>query len=444
MGFNGTSYNIIFLMLLTVTLGIAPASAADWTQFRGPDGLGAIQQLSNKTNQWKGSPETSWSVDIPGTGWSSPVYSGNRIWLTTALSKKATEAEIAEKFKDEPYPEIKTVASAIELHAICVDLESGDIVHDLLLESNSNPDPVNPLNSYASPTPAIADGKVICHFGSYGTWCIDVETGEQLWKKKYVVNHSVGPGSSPVIWQDNVILICDGMDKQYVVSLDLKSGEELWKTNRPPIRATNSELRKAFSTPLVIDVKGQPQVIAPSAQWFIAYDPATGQEIWRVDHGKGFSVTPMPIYEGGSVICASGYPELKLVAIDPTGSGNITKSHVKWSSRNAPAMPSLVATGGKLYAINDKGILNCLDAKTGDRISRTRIGGNFSASPLLIGDYIYLSSREGKFTVIKCNADLETVASHNFEEALMASPAVVGNDLILRTKTKLIRISSSW
>jgi len=433
------------LILLTVFLHlhISQVKSADWTQFRGADGSGTINPNQKNNSPWNGSPRRKWSVDIPGVGWSSPVYSGKHLWVTSAITKAATEAEIAKRFKDEPYPDIKTIVRSVELHAICVDLESGNVLHDLILEATNKPDPVNPLNSYASPTPAIADGKVICHFGSYGTWCLDLETGDTLWKKQYVVDHSVGPGSSPIIWKDRLFLICDGMDQQYVVALDLNTGEELWKTNRPPKRAENPELRKAFSTPIVIQVQGKPQLVAPSAQWMISYDPISGRENWRVDHGNGFSVTPMPIFSDGTVVCASGYTELKLVGIDPTGTGDISRSHVNWTTRNAPAMPSMVAYQGKIYAINDKGILNCVSASTGERITRKRIGGNYSASPILIGKHLYLSSREGKLTVLNCE-NLEILDSLNLKEPLMASPAIVENDLVLRTKSRLIRMSATW
>lgn len=439
--------NLCFpIVALTLILSCCsfPSEAADWTQFRGPDGSGVVLEKPMSAGEWSGTPDTHWSTDLPGTGWSSPVFSGKFLWLTSAITKAATEEEIAERFKDEPYPDIKTIVSSVELHALCLDVESGKLLKDILLLTTNKPDPVNPLNSYASPTPAIAEGKVICHFGSYGTWCLDLETGKEIWKRQYVVDHSVGPGSSPVIGDDRLFLICDGMDKQFVVALDLQTGEELWKTSRPPKRAENPELRKAFSTPLLIQVNNQKQLVAPSAQWFIAYDPANGKEIWRVDHGKGFSVTPMPFYDSGLLICATGYPELKLFAIDPGGQGDVTNSYVKWTTRNAPAMPSMVSKEDRIYAMNDKGILNCFDLKTGNRVTRKRIGGNFSASPLILGEMMYLSSREGKMTILKSDDSLNILAVINFEEPIMASPAVIGQDLIIRTRSKLIRIPAAW
>ena len=205
--------------------------------------------------------------------------------MTSAVSKPATEAQIAKKREGVQFADMKTVAGAVVLRAICVNLESGSVVHDVELETVDKPELINPLNSYASPTPAIVKGKVVCHFGSYGTWCLDSGSGETLWKTKYVVDHSVGPGSSPIIFEDKVFLVCDGIDKQYVAAIALSDGQEVWKTPRPKMRSDNGEFQKAYSTPLVVQAAGKKQMVVPGAQWLVAYEPDTGKEVWRMDHG---------------------------------------------------------------------------------------------------------------------------------------------------------------
>lgn len=436
------------LPLLTVLTSTAQSQTppSHWAQFRGTDGTGVAQADANPPVKWDAAKQTAWEVDIPGKGWSSPVYEGDKVWLTSAVTKEATKAEKAARLKGDRMARIKTLASTVEFHAICVDINSGKIVHDIKLAQSDTPDPINPMNSYASPTPAIVDGNVICHFGNYGTWCIDEKSGEIIWNKQFAVKHSMGPGSSPVINNDKVILVCDGTDLQFIVAVDLNTGNQVWKTDRPPIKADDGEYRKAYSTPLLIEVDGKKQAVIPGSQWVASYDPDSGKELWRADHGSGFSVTPMPVYESGLVIFSTGYMDSTFVAVAPKGSGDITSSGIAWKSspKKAPKMPSLIANSGQIFSIADNGILRCLDAKTGQILNEKRIGGNFSSSPLLAGGNLYLSSREGIMTVVKCSSDLETIATNKFEDdSLMASPVLVGDDLLIRTEKKLIRIKSS-
>jgi outer membrane protein assembly factor BamB len=417
-------------------------SQSDWAQFRGTGGTGIAPSSAKPAVEFDVAKQAAWQVAIPGSGWSSPVYESDKVWMTSAVTQAATAQEIAAKLKGDRMAKIKTVASSVELHAICVDVNNGSIVHNIKLDTINSPDPINPMNSYASPTPAIKNGKVICHFGNYGTWCIDEKTGETDWHKQYVVKHSVGPGSSPMIFEDKVILVCDGTDLQYVAALDLKSGDEVWKTDRPPIRATDGEYRKAYCTPLLVEVSGKQQVIVPGAQWVAGYDLNSGSEVWRADYGNGFSVTPMPVFESGMIVISTSYMEARIVGVDPTGKGEIKPA---WSTKpkQAPNMPSMIGLDGNIFAVTDNGILRCVDAKTGKLVNEVRVGGNYSASPLLAGGHLYLSSREGKMIVVQCDKEMETVATNQFESSIMASPVLVGNDLLVRTEKKLIRIKAS-
>ena len=437
---------VVFFSLI-LAHGSTPADAqtatstpSRWTQFRGI-GNGKASASAKPPVRW-GAQQTAWEVDIPGTGWSSPVYNSKRAWMTSAVTATKGQEKINKSLGAFELANKKTTPTAVNLHAICVDLESGELVHNIKLATVDQPDSINSLNSYASPTPAISDGKVVCHFGSDGTWCLNEETGKPIWNKKFVVDHSVGAGSSPVVFENKVIIVCDGTDFQYITAVDIDTGDEVWKTNRPPMRASNLEHRKAFATPLVIDFEGKKQVVIPGAQWIASYDPVTGQELWRVDHGSGFSVIPVPSFEDGLVVFSTGYPKPEFVAIDPRGSGDVTNSHVLWKARNAPAMPSFIVEGGKIFSISDKGIIYCCDTKTGRPLNRGRVGGNFSASPLLAGGNLYLCSREGKVTIVGCSVDLKTIGTQDFGAAIMASPILVDNDLIVRTEKKLVRIKA--
>lgn len=440
-------FRIAFSVLLTAcffSTAIGQQNpTSQWAQFRGTQGTGVADANAKPPTKWDPSSQTVWEADIPGTGWSSPVYEGDKVWLTSAVTQAATEEEIAEKLKNDPMAKIKTLAASLDLHAICVDANTGDIIHNIKLVTVDSPEPINPMNTYASPTPAIRNGKVICHFGNYGTWCIDENSGDVLWDEKFVVKHSVGPGSSPVIFGDKVIIVCDGTDLQFIVAVELETGNQIWKTDRPPFRTNNGEFRKAYCTPILIEANGSQQIIIPGAQWIAGYDPESGEELWRADHGDGFSIATMPVYESGLVVFSTGYMKGELVAIDPTGTGDVTKSAIAWRARNAPKMPSLIAQNGQIFMISEKGILACLDAKTGNVINRHRLGGNFSSSPILAGGNLYLSSREGVMSVVKCSSDFTKVASNKFDGSLMASPILFGNDLLVRTENKLVRVTGS-
>ena len=417
------------------------AKDAEWFQFRGPTGAGLADatlptDLANKANH-------VWSTSTKGVGWSSPVVSNGQIWFTSAHTTNATPEQIAAKLAKDKMAAIKTLAQSVEFHAICLDAVTGKSIHDIALERVDNPEPINPLNSYASPTPAIAGERVVCHFGNYGTWCLDTKTGNTVWSTKLVVDHSVGPGSSPVIVGEKVLLVCDGIDQQYVAAVNLNDGSFAWKTNRPELRAQNPEFKKAYSTPLILQLGERLMAVIPGAQWTVAYNPETGEEIWRADCGDGFSTTPSAVYENGLVIMSTGYMKPEFVGIRADGSGDVSKTHIAWrANKGAPTMPSAVARNGNLYAVSDSGILTCYDASTGQEKARNRIGGNFSASPILAGRNLYFSDRKGIVTVVKADDAMSVVSTNDFGSPILASPAVIGNDLIIRTEEAIIRITS--
>ncbi len=429
------------LFVRAIFVHAAMADEPGWFQFRGPTGAGLANaklptELSDKKNY-------VWSTITKGVGWSSPVFLNGQVWFTSAVTKEATPEQIASKLAGVQFAQIKTMAQSVEFHAICLDASTGKSIHDLVLATDDNPAPINPMNSYASPTPAIVGDKVICHFGNYGTWCLNVKTGETIWSTKLVVDHSVGPGSSPIVFGNKVILVCDGIDQQFVAAVNLDDGKPAWKTNRPPIRASNGEFRKAYSTPLIIQVHGRPQAIIPGAQWTVAYHPDNGDEVWRADCGDGFSTTSMAIYESGLVVMSTGYTKPEFVAIRPDGKGDVSKTHIAWkASKGAPTMSSAVARDGDMFAMSDTGILTRYDASTGREKARNRIGGNFSASPVLAGEHLYFSDRKGVVTVVKVANEMTVVSTNNFGSPILASPAVVDNDLIVRTEAEIIRITS--
>ncbi|MEM7473478.1 MAG: PQQ-binding-like beta-propeller repeat protein [Planctomycetota bacterium] len=431
------------LTCIATLLFVAPSSVANdsWPRFRGAAGNGIS---SGKPPVEFGANEmVKWRQSIEGVGWSSPVYSDGVIWLTSAIAVPASPEEVARK-KAEGMASFKTAFASVEFKAMCIDYATGKLLHNLSLAQTDSPDTINPMNSFASPTPTISDGLVYCDFGNYGTWCLDLKTGKEVWRRTIEVDYSVGPGSSPMIYDDKLILVCDGIDAQFVLALNKKTGETIWKTARPTKKASNVEFQKAYCSPIVAEVAGKEQIVIPTAQWICGYNPEDGKEIWRLDHGRGFSLSPSPIQtESGSIIFSTGYMRPELVAVDPSGSGDVSATHQKWRvSRSVPAMPSPIASAGKVFMLSDAGVLTCIQDADGSIAWQERIPGNYSASPILVDGKLYLCSREGVVTVVDISGEFKVLASNEFGQQLMASPAVIGNDLLIRSDEALYRIGN--
>lgn len=434
------------LTVLASLFVLSAVHAEDWSQFRGPNGDGRADRRQPPV-AWGDSKNIAWKTALPGRGWSSPVTDGQRIWVTAAiehpLTEEQKEAARKEKLADNPLANQMDVVGSVSLHWQEIDATSGKLLHDQELFSVNNPAAIHSLNSYASPTPILDRGRLFCHFGTMGTASVDVETGKVLWKTRLPEEHSVGPGGSPVVWGELLIVQCDGTESQSVVGLDVRTGEEVWRTKRPPMEGDKGDLHKAFCTPLLIRVGDRDQLVGLGAQWVVAYDPATGTEIWKVRHGSGFSNVSRPVYSDGIVFICTGYMKPELVAIRADGQGDVTESHVLWRmKRQVPAMPSPIVVDDLVYIVSDAGIATCVEAATGKEVWQERIGGNYSASPLFANGRIYISSREGTTTVFRTGREFVSENANTLEGQLMASPALIGNDLILRSATHLYRISS--
>ena len=423
--------NIAFALVLG--LSVSPLVAEDsWPQFRGPTGQGQAETCL-VPDRFDHENAMRWRTEIEGKGWSSPVVADGKIWLTTAIEHERLQKKVRNEVKD--------VASKLNLKVLCIDFASGKLLQSIELAEFADAEPIHALNSYASPTPVIHEGRVYCHFGSYGTWCLNAANGETIWTKRVVIDHSVGPGSSPILSGKNLILVCDGIDEQFVAALNIDSGEEVWRTPRPPMDANSDEMKKAYSTPILIQVAGKEQVVAPGAQWICSYDPATGKELWRAKHGSGFSTSPSAVYWDGLVVFSTGFMKPELVAVRADGSGDVTESHIAWrAKRGAPNKPSPIVSGGHLYVIADNGILTQISPK-GEELWQERLGGNYSASPIGSGDRMFVCSHEGIVTVIQAGQIYKELAKNELanEGRLMASPAVVDGDLLIRSENALMR-----
>ncbi len=400
-----------FLCLLVLPCFVLSAVAEDnWPAFRGPSGDGHSTAKGIAVS-WSEKENVVWKTPIPGKAWSSPVIWGKQIWLTNA-------------------PEDGTTLSAV-----CIDRDSGKVLHDVKVFDNPKPAFCIPTNSHASSTPVIEEGRVYVHFGSAGTACLDTATARVLWSRRDLpCDHFRGAGSSPILYKNLLILTFDGFDHQYVAALDRKDGKTVWKKDRNiKYPKDDGDWKKAYSTPRVIEVKGKAQMVSPAAEQTIAYDPETGDELWRVSHG-GMNASARPVFGHGRFYLTSGYGN-KLLAVLPDGK-------VDWEvTRGVPTYSSLLLVGDLLFMTSDTGLASCVDARTGEAVGQVRLGGKSFASPLFADGKIYFcESDKGVTHVVEANRGMKVLASNKLDEGCMASPAVAGKALFLRTRTHLYRI----
>jgi outer membrane protein assembly factor BamB len=288
-------------------------------------------------------------------------------------------------------------------------------------------------NSGASPTPILEADRIYVHFGSYGTASVRKD-GTVLWRSQELKYSQVhGPGGSPVLHENLLIINCDGNDTQFIAALDKNTGKVMWRTPRPSAMA--------YSTPLMIQAAGGAQLVSPGAHRATSYDPRTGRELWFVRYGDGFSNVPRPVFAHGLVYLCTGFYGPKLLAVRPDGKGDVTSSHVAWQyDRGVPLTPSPLVVGDVLYIVSDNGIVTALDAKTGKEIWRQRLTGSYSASPVSVAGRIYFSSEEGETTVIAAGNAFQKVAVNRLDGRFLASIAVAPGAFFLRSDTHLYRI----
>lgn len=417
------------LVLCCLLAGALVPARADWPEFRGPagDGHAAGKQPAGLPLHWSETENVKWKTEIPFRGWSTPVVLGGQVWLTTATP------------------------DGHDFYALCVDAGTGKIRFNEKLFHADNPEPLgNPVNCYASPSPAGEPGRVYINFGSYGTACLDTATGKPIWERRDIpCRHYRGPGSSVFLFENLVILTMDGVDQQYMIALDKKTGRTVWKTDRTadwgdlgadgkPM--AEGDLRKAYSTPIVAVVGGRPLLFSVGAKAAYAYDARTGKEVWKVRH-TGYSAAPRPVYANGLVFFDTALGRTELLAVRADGQGDVTNTHIAWrTGANVPNTPSPIIVDDLLYMVSDHGAVSCLETATGKVVWREQIGGNYAASPIYADGRLYFFNQQGKGTVIKPGRTFEVLATNTLDGGFMASPAVDGKALILRTKTHLYRI----
>ena len=403
------------LLCLLIALASGRPRAEDWPQFRGPTGQGHSTERDVPL-EWSESRNVRWKTPVPGRGWSSPVVSAGRVWLTTAVTERG----------------------GASLRALAFDADNGREVVNVEVVRIGSANLLNLKNSHASPTPIVDGDRVYVHFGAEGTAALTT-TGDIVWKTRLPYQSQHGNGGSPVLYGGLLIVSCDGSDAAFVAALDARTGKVRWKTFR------RQPFDQAYSTPLVIRVGDRDQIVSAGAFRAAAYDPETGRELWRVGYGDGFSNVPRPVYGHGLVYIATGFQQPSLLAVRADGAGDVTRTHVAWALRRAaPLTPSPLLAGDELYVVNDGGIATCLDAKTGETHWIQRLGGgDYSASPVLADGRVYFLSEGGMATVIAAGRSFHKLSTNTVEGETLASMAVSAGSIFIRTDTHLYRIGAA-
>lgn len=413
-------------LLLFFVLSHAGIKAQDnWTHFRGSN-LNGISADSLVPVSWNDTTNILWKAEIRGRGWSSPVVYGNQVWVTTATT------------------------DGKEMSGICIDFNTGRLVYDLLLFRQDSIYRKHPVNSYATPTPCIEDGFVYLNYGSSGTACVSTADGKIVWKRDDLkVDHMQGTGSSPIIYKDFLIVHYEGTDQQFIVAMNKRTGETVWRADRPheyydPLQPVG---KKAYVTPFVINVEGKDLLISNGAAVCNAFDILTGREVWRIPQGEDSTIS-MPVSEDGVlffytsfVTPSQGEKYAELMAVDPKGSGNIGGTNVLWRVKS-PVLQLLtpLVKDGIIYTVDTRNNLLVIDAKTGSTIYTTKLRSKYNSSPVYAGGKVFFTSVKGETIVLKAGRTPEILTENNLTGEVFATPAIVRNSILFRNDKALYRI----
>ncbi|NND98057.1 MAG: PQQ-binding-like beta-propeller repeat protein [Pirellulaceae bacterium] len=417
--------HLLTIALLAMTGGQVGAANL-WPTFRGPSGDGVAPAQCKPPTKWSTTENIAFRTPLPGQGWSSPVVSENRIYLSAAIP----QSESGESDKKD---------TDFELSLLIIDRDSGELIKKVALldQPAEKAAKIHGKNSHASPTPILYGDRLYVHFGYQGTCCVDLN-GDLIWKNRNLFFKPVhGNGGTPIFVDNRLIFTCDGAKDPKVVALDASTGKVAWEVARP----VDAPKKFSFCTPTLIHVQGQHQIIAPGSNCVLAIAPKTGDVIWQLEY-TGYSVVPKPLFHNGNVILSTSFDSPSMLSIDPTGNGDVTETHLQWTvKKNVPKTSSMIAHDGLIYSVSDNGVAMCVNAESGEIVYQKRLGGNFSASPVLAGDHIYFTDESGRTTVVKTGRQCTIVAENDLEERTLASMAVAGDSLIVRTADALYRIA---
>ncbi len=418
-----------------------------WPQWRGPGGLG-ISTANGFPTEWAPDKNIAWKTEIPGRGHSSPAVWGDRIFLTTSVEGDlvpGNKAPVHLGFDRKPgylHPDSVGADRANALKVIAVDARSGKILWERTAYDGAMYDDRHRKNTYASSTIA-TDGRLLyAFFESAGLFCYDMDGGLK-WKVSFggLAKAGLGPGTSPVLVGDLVIVQCDVEmgDGSFIAALDRKTGKEVWRTPR-----TN---RRSWATPLIVQAAGRTELIASGAESVIAYDAKTGRELWRAE-GVVSHPIPSAVAGQGLVVVTAGSQQKRALAIRPGGSGDLANTEaIAWRYTKGTAyVPSPILYDEFVYLMTDKGLLTCLDVKTGAlqyEGGRVPVPATFTASPVAFGGLLLLTSEDGETFVVRAGPKHEVIRTNSIGEPVYASAALANKTIYIRGEKHLFAIRSA-
>jgi len=430
--------------LLLLTAHTAAAAPPHWAQWRGPDGQG-IAGDPGVPLEWSPTKNVLWKTAIPGRGYSSPVVWGDRIFLTTAIEGDVVPGAKGVKHVMEgqefAHPDGVGADRQHTFKVVALDATSGRILWEKTAWEGTPYDTRHRRGSFAAPTP-VSDGTLVyAYFGAEGLYTYDFQGNlKWSWKTGGIASFGVGVGTSPVLYQGILIVQCDedNGEKSFIVGLERKTGKEVWRTTR------NVEV--SWATPILVKSGGRDELVTAGSQAIIGYEPKSGRELWRMK-GLASNAVPSPVAGDGIVVVSAGYPVKIAVAVRPGGSGDVTETdRVLWKYDKGTAyVPSPILVDGLVYLVTDKGLISCLDAKTGKvhyEGGRPPAGASYMASPVAVAGHLLLSSMDGDTVVLKAGTTHEIVRSNPLGEPIAASPAIVGGRLYIRGEHHLFAIGA--
>ena len=431
-----SSISFLFAGLLAVAISGPATMASDrlnWSARTGPNLDSHVSEVDSKglPTEWSEEPQKNiaWKLDLEGFGHSVPAIGYGKIWLTAATEDGKQQ------------------------FLYCIDQATGKVLHHKLMYENAEPEPLlNKVNTYASPTCALEKDAVYVHFGTYGTAKVDPQTAEVIWERKDIkCRHFRGPGSSPIIWKDHLILTFDGIDAQFVMALNKHTGETVWRTDRTTDYGDLDEngqptlegdLRKAYGTPGYLEVNGRTHVVSIGSRAAFSYDALTGEEIWTIRHDDFNASSPPMFFENHAIVnTGSRGSNLMSIRLDDTTRGDVSMSHVVWNrDKGNSDLSAPILVGERIYSVLNNGVVNSVNVKTGEEVWKDRIEGTFTASPIAANGVVYFFNEEGDCYVVKASDTFELVSKNHLAEGMRASPAAADGHLFLRTFTRLYSI----
>ena len=424
---------LAFVSLLATATSL---TAQHWPQWRGPGGLGVSAETGIPT-RWSADDNIAWRVPLEGLGTSTPIIWGDRIFLTSQLGTGPVD-ERGAQFAGTRRATTRRQVDGITL-LVQAFRRDGQLDWEHRLAADGHLPAVHRNHNFATPSVVTNGDRLFAWFGTGQLVALDLE-GRELWSRH--IGHDYAPfdvlwghGSSPQLYRDLLILQCDHQAGAYLLALDTATGEERWMVDR-------GRFLRAYSTPLVVPTDDGDQLIVNSSRWIDAYDPRTGQPQWQAGSRVELAIG-MPVYGDGVVYSTRGYSSGPSLSVDIGGSGDVNSTHVRWRQpTRAPYVSSLLLYRGLLYMATENGILTITDPDTGDPVTRTRLNGVYTASPVAADGHVYLVNEDGETVVLEAGPDARVVSRNAVGERALASPAIAHGRIYIRTDQHLFAIGS--